>query len=111
MCGLCGALGGADHWAEPAAGAPGAAGATHRQVRQLRARLANRVLGHYHLRLEDWAGSRYLLRSRTGSTAIIPHLGALWPAAERLAGRPCDPLDPGLLKALGGVPKTARNPR
>jgi hypothetical protein len=27
-------------------------------------------------------------------------LGALWPAAERLAKRPLDPLDPGVIAAL-----------
>ena len=52
------------------------------------------------LRLSSLAGGSSLLQSRTGRTEIVPHLGALWPAAERLAGRPCDPLDPGLLDAL-----------
>ncbi len=113
MCGLCGVLGGADHWAEPVEGAPGASAAPHRQARQIRTRIANRILDHYHLRLEDWMGRSYLLRGRTGATAIVPHLGALWPAAERLAKRECDPLDAALLAALGdkGAPRRVRRTR
>lgn len=95
MCSLCGALAGADHWSE-------AAGSRSRaEARQLRTRLANAVLGHYGLALGDWMGSTYVLKNRTGRSAIVPHLGALWPAAERLAGRPLDPLDPTLVAALG----------
>jgi hypothetical protein len=41
-----------------------------------------------------------LLRSATGQAALVPHLGALWPAADRLARKPCDPLDPELIAAL-----------
>jgi len=31
---------------------------------------------------------------------VVDHFGALWPAAERLAGRPCDPLDPEVIAAV-----------
>jgi hypothetical protein len=92
MCSLCGVLAGADHWTD-------ARGAASAEARQLRSRVANAVLGHYGLQLDDWAGS-LVLRNRTGRSAIVPHLGALWPAAEDFAGRPCDPLDPDLLAAL-----------
>jgi hypothetical protein len=37
------------------------------------------------------------LRSRTGKSEIVANLAALWPAAEVLAGRPFDPLDPKIL--------------
>ena len=102
MCGLCGALGGADHWTEGAASAAPAAPATMTptQARRLRARVASRVLAHYGLTLGEWTAGAYILRGRTGRTAMVPHLGALWPAAERLAGRPCDPLDPELIRHL-----------
>lgn len=92
MCGLCRVLAGADHWTD-ASGPPSA------QARHVRTRVAGAVLDHYGLRLDDWAGS-LVLRDRTGRSAIVPHLGALWPAAEDLAGRACDPLDPELLAAL-----------
>lgn len=104
MCSLCGVLGDGDHWtdaaARPAAFARRARQVTRRQERQRRVALANRVLGRYGLALEDFAGQSYVLRSRTGRTELVPDLVGMWGAAERLAGRPCDPLDPALIAAL-----------
>ena len=104
MCGLCGVLGAEEHWTDAAgeAGAlgAGAAGRTRRQERLYRVAICNRVLGAYGLALSEWQGSAYILRNRTGRAEIVPHLAALWPAAEALAGRPCDPLDPAVLAAL-----------
>ena len=96
MCGLCGALAGSDHWSDAAV----TAGGTRDQRRQLRNRVAGAVLAHYGLRLREGAGGSSVLQSATGQTALVPHLGALWPAAERLAKRPVDPLDPDLVAAL-----------
>jgi len=62
--------------------------------------LANEVLRHYGLKAEDWSGSKYLLRDRKGRSELVQNLGALWPAAERLAGRATDPLDLTLQEAL-----------
>jgi hypothetical protein len=80
------------HWAETGSG---------RRARVFRVRLLNRVLDHFGLRLDDWSGSVYVLRDRKGRAEVVPDLGALWVAAERLAGRRLDPLDPSLLRALG----------
>lgn len=66
----------------------------------LRVRLLNRVLAHFGLELGDWSGRVYLLRDRKGKTAVVGDLSGLWAAAEQLAGRPLDPLDPALLAAL-----------
>ena len=96
MCGLCGALAGADHWADAVV----MTGGTRSHRRQLRNRVANEVLAYYGLSLKEAAGSAPLLQNRTGKAALVPHLGALWPAAERLAKRPLDPLDPDLIAAL-----------
>ena len=97
MCGLCGVLGGAeDHWTDASARPATFAGRGGLE----RVALANRVLRPYGLKLADWQGASYVLSSATGRTEIVPHLAALWPAAERLLRRPCDPLDPGLLAAL-----------
>ncbi len=71
-----------------------------RRDRVHRAALMNEVLRHYGLRVEDWSGSKYLLRDKKGRSEIVQDLGALWPAAEKLAGRPLDPLGPALLGAL-----------
>jgi hypothetical protein len=102
MCGLCGVLGSEDHWTDGAgnAGVLADATRTRRHERLHRVALANKVLAHYGLKLSDWQGSGYVLTTRTGRTAMVGHLGALWPAAARLSPRPCDPLDGALIAAL-----------
>ena len=103
MCSLCGMLGAAQHWTEGAGSEGAFAGrmpATRRQERQRRAALANRILGRYGLKLADFEGQSYVLSSRTGRSEIVPDLIGMWSAAERLAGRECDPLEPGLIEAL-----------
>jgi hypothetical protein len=91
MCGLCGVLL-SESWAEKAG---------DRRARALRLKLLNRVLAHFGLRLDEWAGRVYVLRDRTGRTAVVDDLGAIWREAELLAGRRLDPLDPELLASLG----------
>ena len=112
MCGLCGMFAGERHWTERAAspaifgdsgngdGRSGPPRVTPARERQERVRLVNRVLGPFGLVLAEWAASSYVLRTRTGRSEMVPDLGALWPAAERLLGRPCDPLDPDFLARL-----------
>ncbi len=91
MCALCGILL-TEHWAEQDGG---------RRGRAQRVVLLNRVLDHFGLRLDDWAGRVYVLRDRKGSALIVDDLGTLWTSAARLAGRPLDPLDPELVRTLG----------
>jgi hypothetical protein len=91
MCVLCGVLL-SEHWAEQEGG---------RRARAFRVELVNRVLDHFGLRLDDWSGRVYVLRDRKGRAVVVADLGALWPEAARLAGRPLDPLEPGLVRALG----------
>ena len=91
MCALCGVLLD-EHWAEQDGG---------RRTRVFRTALADRVLAHFGLRLDDWSGRVYILRDRKGRSVVVANLGVLWVEAERLAGRPLDPLDPALLAALG----------
>jgi hypothetical protein len=82
-----------EHWAE--------AGSS-RRARIARVGLLNLVLGHFGLGLSDWGGRVYVLRDRKGRSEVVADLGTLWQAAERLAGRRLDPLDPDLLQAIGG---------
>ncbi|MGI8606647.1 MAG: hypothetical protein ACR2L0_05765 [Gaiellaceae bacterium] len=93
MCALCGVLL-TSHWAERESG---------RRERVFRVRLLNRVLAHFGLELGDWSGRVYVLRDRKGKTVVVGALGALWPAAEALAGSPLDPLDPAQAGPAGGV--------
>lgn len=91
MCALCGVLLD-EHWAEDGG----------RRARTFRVKLANRVLDHFGLRLDDWGGRVYVLRDRKGRSAVVANLGVLWVEAERLSGRKLDPLDPELVDALAG---------
>ena len=101
MCSLCGVLGGNEHWADAVA-RPGVYTRNvelidRRRERANRVAAANRILSAYALSLFDWQGSSYVLASRTGKSEVIEDLGHLWPAAERMIGRACDPLDPDLI--------------
>ena len=104
MCSLCGILAGRGHWTESSANPEVFAGRDEAhsvaRERQHRVRILNLVLAHYGLSVSDWAASRYVLRSRTGRSALVENLNELWTEAETLLGRPCDPLDPSLLSAL-----------
>ena len=74
-----------------------------RRDRAHRVALTNEILRHYGLKLDDWGGSKYFLRDGKGRSELVQDLGALWPAAEKLVGRPLDPLDPDLHAALRGA--------
>jgi hypothetical protein len=103
MCGLCGVLGAEAHWTDAAArpaAVNGQAQPSRCRERFARIELANSILRHYRLKLGDFEGQSYILRSATGRQELVPHLPGMWAAAERLAGRVCDPLDPALLAAL-----------
>lgn len=89
MCALCGVLG-EGHWAE----APG------QTARATRSRILRRVLEPFNVALENWGGVVYPLRGPGGTLAVADDLGSLWIEAERLTGRPLDPLDPAFLDAL-----------
>jgi len=106
LCALCSVLGGKGHWSD-SAGAPEVfAGRTEPQTplreRQTRVRILNTVLKVHGVAIKDWSGNSYLLTSRTGRTAIVDTISDIWPAAERLSGRTCDPLDENYLRSLVG---------
>jgi hypothetical protein len=104
MCSLCGILGGNEHWADATARegvySRGGDSMRRRRDRVDRVRLINRVLKPYGLQMSDWRSASFILSTSTGKSEIVEDLGHLWPAAERLSGRRCDPLDPDFLKAL-----------
>ena len=104
MCALCGSLGGDEHWTDAVARegifTHNDDPARRRQERARCVQVANRVLKLYGLRLSDWQGASFLLATFTGKSEIVGDLGHLWAAAERLASRSCDPLDPEFLARL-----------
>jgi hypothetical protein len=104
VCSLCGVLGSTEHWADAAARASVYSRNTdpiaRRRERARRVRIANLVLAQFAMTVADWQGTAFLLSTRTGKTEIIADLGHLWPAAERLSGRLCDPLALPLIERL-----------
>jgi hypothetical protein len=107
MCSLCGVIGGNEHWTDAAA-RPGVFTRNverldRRRERTRRVSAANRVLAAFAMSLSDWQGSAFVLATRTGKSEMIEDLGHLWPAAERLSGRVCDPLDPSLIARMEEV--------
>jgi len=103
MCGVCGMLGGEEHWtAESARPEVFGAGRTRRAERLHRAATANRILTLFGLRLDDWQGTSFVLSGPTGKREIVDALPAVWEAASRLLGRKIDPLDPALLARIAG---------
>ena len=100
MCVLCGEFVMNVHWTDTTsldANSNVIVGSHMQNSRQrdriTRERLANQILQTKHLKLEDWSGSKYILRDRKGSSTIIQDMGALWPAVEKMLGYKLDPLD------------------
>jgi hypothetical protein len=89
MCGMCGLLGGGRHWSNTVA--PGA-GANARRQRLVQVAHANRVLGLFRLRLDDFHGQSFVVSSPTGAREMADDLMQVWQAAEKMLGRPLDPL-------------------
>ena len=75
-----------------------AAERTGRRARVIRTTLLERILARFGLGVREWAG-QYVVSDGKGRTEVAADLAGLWAAAERLAGRPLDPLDPLLLDA------------
>jgi hypothetical protein len=98
VCSLCGTLYSTRHWAEaPGSGAAADARGAWLRDRLRRVELLNRVLAPLALRVDDWAGTAYILRTRTGTSVLCADLAAIFAEAERLTGRRADPLDAELL--------------
>ncbi len=100
MCVLCGDLVTQVHWTDQQAnkneGMTVTVGGVSQRVRMRnrlhRIRLTNQVLSFYGLTVEDWSGSKYILRDGKGKTEIVHDLGQIWYAAEKVLHRKLDPL-------------------
>jgi hypothetical protein len=103
MCGLCGALGSSQYWTD-AAGRPEfeAAGrkVVRRNERSQRVALVNAVLRPSQVTVHDWGGNSFVLQNALGKKHNVYNLAGVWSAADKLAGRPVDPLDEHLLNEL-----------
>lgn len=108
MCILCGGFVSGPHWTDrrhedavrEGRIPDGEYRTLRRRERLRRAAATSAALAHYGLRLDEWSGARYVLRDGKGRSEVVGDLGGVWAAAERLLGRPADPLDPALLGRL-----------
>ena len=58
-------------------------------------RILAQILAPYGLMVhDDGSSSSFTLANRTGHQVMVNTLSDLWEAAERIVGRPVDPLDP-----------------
>jgi hypothetical protein len=96
MCILCYGLTGEEHWSDARVGAESSA-----SLRARRRALLTRVMAAHGLDFsDDPTGVTSLVSDRKGSVRVARSLGEVWAAAEELAKRPLDPLEPALLKRL-----------
>jgi hypothetical protein len=96
VCILCYGLTGEEHWTDARVGA-----APHASVRARRRSLLTEIMGAHGLDYrDDPSGFTALVSDRKGRVQVARNLGEVWAAGERLAKRPLDPLDPGLLARL-----------
>jgi hypothetical protein len=58
----------------------------------MQAALANRVLIPLRLKLDDFHGQSFVLSSPTGGSELVSDFAQVWRVAERMLGRPLDPL-------------------
>lgn len=94
MCNACGNPAVPGHWTEAGTATPG----DRLRARFARAGLLDGLLRPYGLAAHDGGVVPGIqLSTLSGATTIVPDLGALWAEAERLVGRPIDPLDPAFL--------------
>lgn len=94
MCNACGNPAVPGHWTEAGAATPG----DRLRARFHRAALLNKLLRPFGLTAHDGGVVPGIqLSTLSGNQSIVPDLSALWVEAERLIGRPIDPLDPVFL--------------
>ncbi len=99
MCNACGFPARAGHWTDA-----GLASAPDRlRARFHRARLLQAILPGYGLTAHDDGQTTGIqLSTLSGAHVIVDTLDDLWAEAERLAGRPVDPLDPRFTAGADG---------
>ena len=101
MCANCGYPAAPGHWTDAGAADPG----ERMRARFRRARILSAVLRPYGLTAHDnGLIPGVQIATLSGSHAMAHDLAEVWAAAERLSGRPVDPLDARFLGAVGETP-------
>lgn len=102
MCGVCGSLGGEEHWSSGAGRIQGDEAPTRRAERAKRIRLINRMLAASRVTVTDWQGRFYLVAGPTGKQQVVDSLPHIWQAVQEMSGRSVDPL--AQPEPLGAMP-------
>ncbi len=71
-----------------------------KRARLKRVGLLNRILVFYGLKIDDWQGTKFVLRDKKGQSVMVNDLGDLWGKAQKLAKKEMDALDSNLLAFL-----------
>ncbi|GAA6974921.1 hypothetical protein ID0082_01150 [Helicobacter pylori] len=71
-----------------------------KRARLKRVGLLNRILAFYGLKIDDWQGTKFMLRDKKGQSVIVNDLGDLWDKAQNLTKKEMDALDSNLLAFL-----------
>ncbi|GAA9076462.1 hypothetical protein HpHA142_02150 [Helicobacter pylori] len=120
MCVLCGELISSFHWTDGTDGTDGSGSYENnenlkgsnavistnenarerKRARLKRVRLLNQILAFYGLKMDDWQGTKFVLRDKKGQSVIVNDLGDLWDKAQKLAKKEMDALDSHLLAFL-----------
>ncbi|GAA7210550.1 hypothetical protein HpCK22_00350 [Helicobacter pylori] len=119
MCVLCGELIRSFHWTDGTDGTDGSGSYENenlkgsnavisanenarerKRARLKRVGLLNRILAFYGLKMDDWQGTKFVLRDKKGQSVIVNDLGDLWDKAQKLAKKEMDALDSHLLAFL-----------
>ena len=99
MCLLCYSLVGEEHWTDVPVG-----GQERTRARAQRQKILAAILAAHGLDYsDDPTGVTAVMSDRKGSVTVVRGLAEVWVAAEDLAHRPLDPLDPALLRRLGEI--------
>ncbi|MBS3650462.1 hypothetical protein KEU06_17750 [Pseudaminobacter sp. 19-2017] len=94
MCANCGYPAAPGHWTETGAASPG----DRLRARYRRAQVLRSVLPAYGLTAHDDGQMPGIqIGNHFGSQTIVRDLDEVWCEAERMLGRPIDPLDPRFL--------------
>jgi hypothetical protein len=92
MCGVCGTLGGEDHWTSGAGRIQGGERLTRRAERAERIRVLNQVLRSLNVRISDWQGRSFVVAGSTGKQQVVDSVSHIWSAVQSMTGRCIDPL-------------------
>lgn len=92
MCGVCGSLGGEEHWTSGSGRIQSEAAPTRRAERAKRIRVINKVLAATRISVSDWQGRFYVVASPTGKQQVVDSLPHIWQAVQEMGGRSLDPL-------------------